>query len=410
MPAEPGLNGTEVSSFNPGLSTVASARLEADPVIHSIRNDSENYAPGEVLVVLKDGVVLTDGDGRPTPAGIANGTAFLANHGLAIKRVIPAGWATVYRLRICDGQSVMAKVAELKSVSEVELVEPNYKVYFCGAPYFPNDPFWENPNDSDNDPRSTVFEQFGPSKIGASVVWNDTKGSSDVVVCVLDTGVQWWHEDLQAIMWTNEDEIPDNGLDDDENGYIDDFYGWDTDQDDNDITEYNANYSYHGTACSGVIAAEQDNNLGCSGIAPGVRVMGVKCDLGGGSGYTSSVIEGVDYARSNGAHVISMSFRTYSDSEAMHNTMDFAYENGVLLVGGAGNEDSTELTYPASWSCVIEVGGTSPFLKAPTYVPTDEIRISVSAGFGWGSNWGPHLEVMAFGEHYITTYGSGPSA
>jgi len=394
----------------PGIEPGTAFDITDDPVYHSIVNDTENYAPGEVLVVLKDGVIPEDMDGRPIETSVNTGIDLLLQHGVSVREILPLGWGTVYRLSNQDGSTVMQKVDQLKALPEVEIAEPNYKVYFCDAPYTPNDFFWENPNDDDTDPRSNVFEQFGPSKIGASVVWPDEKGSSDVVVCVLDTGVQWWHEDLFNSMWVNPGEIPDNGMDDDDNGFIDDIYGWDTNGDDPDITEYNNNFSYHGTACSGVIAATQDNTVGCSGIAPGVRIMGVKCDLGGGGGYTSSVIEGIEYAKDNGAHIVSMSFRTYSDSETMHATMDDAYANGVILVGGAGNEDATQLTYPASWSCVVEVGGTSPFRQYPSYAPTDEIRISVANGFGWGSNWGPHLEVMAFGEHYITCYGSHYSA
>ena len=387
--------------LEPGLDPSSEAGL----VTPFPKDESLRFAPDEVLVTFNDGIVPTGPEGRPLLNAATVGVQILANHGLSVKRVIPLDWGTVYRLQIMDSADVLTKVAELKAIPEVDIAEPNYIVEFCEAPYFPNDPLWENPNDDDDDPRSNVFEQFGPSKIGASVVWNDTKGSPDVVVCVLDTGVNWWHEDLEDVMWHNEDEIPDNGVDDDDNGYIDDYWGWDTNGDDNDITEYNPGGSYHGSACSGVVAATQDNGLGCSGIAPGVRVMGIKCDLSGGGGYTSSVIEGVQYASDNGANVISMSFRTYNDSETMHATMDAAWANGVLLCGGAGNEDSSALTYPATWDSVIEVGATITYGPRWSYTPIDEVRITAAGGYGWGSNWGVNLEVMAYGEHYITTYG-----
>ena len=383
---------------------------ESDPVIHSILDDGQNYATGEVLLSLKDGVIDSDSDGSPTTFGITQGIILLNDHGLSIIRVIDAGWGTVYRLAITDSIAVRQKVAELKALPEVDIAEPNYIVYFCEVPYVPNDYFWENDSDGDDDPRGSVWEQFGPSKIGASVVWNEEKGSEDVVVCVLDTGVQWWHEDLENSMWHNEDEIPANGIDDDLNGFTDDYYGWDTDGNDPDITEYNSYFHYHGTACAGIVAATQDNTVGCSGVAPGVRVMGVKCDLGGGGGYTSSVIEGVTYATDNGAHFISMSFRSYDDSEAMHNSMDYAYANGVLPIGAAGNEDTTSPAYPSSWDSVIQVGAAIPFLASSGHAPRDETRISSSFGYPWGSNYGPTLEVMGYGEYYITTYGSHYSA
>ncbi|MFH1676911.1 MAG: S8 family serine peptidase [bacterium] len=385
------------------------ATPKRDPVYHSILNDQENYAPNEILLILNAGSISTDPSGKPSAGTLSNLLSLASTHGLMVKDVLNLSWNTVYRMAITDGTLPPDKANEINNLPEIKIAEPNYRIYFCEAPYFPNDPLWENPNDSDDDPRSTVFEQFGPSKIGASVCWNENKGSSDVVVCVLDSGVQVWHEDLENVMWHNPGEIAGNHVDDDLNGYVDDIYGWDTADDDADITEYNSYVSYHGTACSGVIAAEIDNNKGCAGIAPGVRIMGVKCDLSGGGGYTSSVIEGVDYAHNNGASVVSMSFRTYTDSQIMHDAMDAAWADGVILCGGAGNEDSNELTYPACWSCVVEVGGTSSFLEAPGYTPCDEIRISYANGFGWGSNWGPNLEIMAFGVHYITTYGEGPS-
>ncbi|MCX6645303.1 MAG: S8 family serine peptidase [bacterium] len=103
-----------------------------------------------------------------------------------------------------------------------------------------------------------------------------------------------------------------------------------------------------------------------------------------------------------------MSFRSYEDSQIMHNSMDDAYANGVLLLGGAGNEDTTELCYPGGWESVIQVGATIPFTS--DYTPRDEVRISGSNGYFWGSNYGPKLEVMGFGEYYITTYGAHYSA
>ncbi|HDS30054.1 MAG TPA: hypothetical protein ENN67_03335, partial [Firmicutes bacterium] len=386
------------------------ADLKGGPINQFRPANIPEYAPDEVLVVLRDGVVTLNEKGRPLPSTSVDAVRLLVDNGLVVKRVIPLSWGTVYRLGIHDGTSVPDKVAQLKSLSEISIAEPNYIVQFCETPYFPNDPLWENPNDDDDDPRTTVFEQYGPAKIGASVVWNENKGNSDVVVCVLDTGVNWWHEDLQANMWTNPGEIPDNGIDDDGNGYIDDYWGWDTASNDNDITEYNPGGSYHGTACSGVVGAVQDNFVGCSGIAPGIKIMGIKCDLSGGGGYTSSVIEGVQYATDNGAHIISMSFRTYSDSETMHATMDAAWAQGVILCGGAGNEDSSQLTYPACWDSVVEVGGTTVFSPAPNYSPINEVRITVAGGYGWGSNYGVNLEVMAYGVFYITTYGSDPDA
>ncbi len=363
-----------------------------------------DYAPDEVLVVLDEGMFPRRNDNRLVPDAANRALALLTQHNLEIIRTIPTDWGTVYRLRITDGLSVPDKVAELERLAEIEIAEPNGRVHFIDAPYFPNDPLWENPNDYDDDPRSTVHEQFGPSKTGASYVWGDTTGAG-MVVCIIDTGIQTWHEDLSANMWINEDEIPDNDTDDDGNGYIDDIYGWDTDEDDNDITDYGGG-SYHGTGCSGVVASTRDNNKGCVGIAPGARLMGIR--IGFNTGFYSAVTEGIQYAMDNGADVVSMSFITTNDSDIMRNAMNAAYEAGVILVAGAGNDDGQYIYYPCTWDSVVKVGATSPFSQKWAYDPIDETRISIAAGFGWGSTYGNGLEIMGFGEHYITTFGGGP--
>jgi len=361
------------------------------------------YAPDEVLVVLSEDVLPRDENGQVRPGIGAQALSILAEHGLGLKEMLDAGFATVYRLKITDGTSVPDKVAELGSLAIVERAEPNITFKFCDIPYTPNDPFWENPNDFDEDPRTTVFEQFGPSKIGASAAWADSVVGQDVVVCVMDSGIQVWHQDLQNQMWINEDEIPDNGIDDDGNLYIDDIYGWDMIENDNDITEYTGDEYYHGTACAGVVAAERDNALGCSGVAPGAKIMGIR--IGFGYSFLSEILVGAKYARDNGADIISMSFSTDTYSSLLESSMDAAWDDGLVLAASAGNDGTQDPNWPAAFDSVVCVGGTSPFGNRWSYKPIDEIRISKAAGFDWGSNYGPLLEVMAFGENYITTHG-----
>ncbi|MCK4719192.1 S8 family serine peptidase, partial [bacterium] len=362
------------------------------------------YAPNQVLITLNAEYIQKNYIAPQQPDTNGDRTSILDQYGVSFREGIDAGWSMVYVLEIIDGASVPDKVAELESLPEVELAEPNYRYDFCDVPYTPNDPLWENQNDLDEDPRTTVFEQFGPSKIGANVVWNDTFGNPSVVVCVIDSGIAYDHEDLENVMWINEAEIPDNEIDDDSNDFVDDIYGWDFYEDDNDIKEYNNDEYYHGTSCAGVIATEHDNGLGCAGIAPGSRLMGVR--IGFGYSYLSVLLGGVKYARDNGADILSMSFSGTEYSSILKNSMIYAWNDGLVLVAAASNDDNQELHYPAAYDSVVCVGGTSPFGKRWSYQPIDEIRISKSAGFYWGSNYGPQLEVMAFGEFYITTRGN----
>ncbi len=350
--------------------------------------DLPRYIDGEVLVVLHENI------NPDTLHPMVN------KLGLSLMKEIRLMWGTVYRMSITDGTPVEEMVETLLTYPEIRYAEPNFMFYSCAAPYYPNDPLFEYPGDPDDDPWNYKYDQWGPNVVGASLVWPELKGSEDVVVCVLDTGYRYTHEDLENQIWINEDEIPGNGIDDDGNDYIDDWRGWDTDDDDNDPWDEFG----HGTACAGIIAAEQDNGVGCTGIAPGVKIMPIRCDLLGGGSYTSSVIEGVQYAYDNGADILSMSFGSYDASQIMHNTFTAVYDegNGILPVASAGNDNVNDTTYPACWPEVVEVGATCSFhVESGTRRNVQRIQPDE---YPWGSNYGMNLEVMAPGFLYVTTH------
>lgn len=185
-------------------------------------------------------------------------------------------------------------------------------------------------------------------------------GSSDVIVAVIDTGVDYHHLDLRNNIWTNNAEIPNNKIDDDGNGYIDDVYGWDFVGEDNSPLDDNG----HGTHVAGIIAAE-NNNIGCVGIAYNCKVMALKA--GNSSGYfnNSDIAEAIQYAYMNGASVINMSFGGSSISFVVREALDVAYTS-CILVAAAGNDsacnnlackacDIKGVTYPAALPSVIGV-------------------------------------------------------
>jgi subtilisin family serine protease len=188
-------------------------------------------------------------------------------------------------------------------------------------------------------------------------------GSSDVIVAVIDTGVDYHHLDLRNNIWTNTAEIPNNGIDDDENGYIDDVYGWDFVGEDNSPLDDNG----HGTHVAGIIAAE-NNSIGGVGIAYNCKIMALKA--GNSSGYfnNSDIAEAVQYAYMNGASVINMSFGGSSISFVVREALETAYTSCVL-VAAAGNDgmcnnvsckdcDLKGVMYPAAMTCVIGVMST----------------------------------------------------
>lgn len=201
--------------------------------------------------------------------------------------------------------------------------------------------------------------------------WDYTKengkkpgGNSDVIVAVIDTGVDYNHLDLRNNIWKNTAEIPNNGKDDDGNGYIDDVYGWDCVGNDKDPMDDNG----HGTHVAGIIAAE-NNEIGGVGVAYNCKIMVLKA--GNSSGYfnNADIAEAIQYAYMNGASVINMSFGGSNISMAVEDALTSAY-NSCVLVAAAGNDgacnnlacktcENVAVSYPAALPYVIGVMSTN---------------------------------------------------
>ncbi|MGD1872075.1 MAG: S8 family serine peptidase [Mastigocoleus sp.] len=186
---------------------------------------------------------------------------------------------------------------------------------------------------------------WGADSINAPEVWDEGYTGDGVVVAVLDTGVDYQHEDLKDNIWINSGEIADNGRDDDGNGYIDDVYGWNFDADNNNTLDVNG----HGTHVAGTIAAA-DNDFGATGIAYNADIMPVKVLNDEGSGYYSSIADGIYYAVDNGADVINMSLGGDSSDRQIESAIEYAHNNGVTVVMAAGNSGDSNPIYPASYA------------------------------------------------------------
>ena len=193
--------------------------------------------------------------------------------------------------------------------------------------------------------------------INSAYQFSSSATREEVIVAVVDTGVDFNHEDLVSNMWVNKNEIPNNGLDDDNNGYIDDIHGINTlerDQDQNptvDIMDKNG----HGTHVAGTIAATQNNNIGIAGIAKNAKIMGIRTVPGYGDEKDVDIIEAFIYAAENGAKIINCSFgKSHNEGgNAVKDAITYIGEKyGVLVVVAAGNSrDNIEddLIYPASF-------------------------------------------------------------
>lgn len=197
---------------------------------------------------------------------------------------------------------------------------------------------------------SSVTAQDGID-INIDEAW-DVYSDSDkeVVVAIVDTGIDYTHEDLSGNIWTNNDEIANNGIDDDSNGYIDDVYGWNFYNNSNKV--YSGSEDDHGTHGAGTIIASADNGTGIAGIVQSnnVKVMSVKA-LGGrdGAGSTASVIQAIQYAEANGASICNLSLGTSENDQALYHTIA---NSNMLFVVAAGNDSQNtdqRASYPASY-------------------------------------------------------------
>lgn len=312
---------------------------------------SKIYADGELLVKFKSGT-----DRR---AALAKNDEIGA---VTVETFADLGWQ---RVKLPAGLSLKEAIAEYERLAEVEAVQPNYYYHLQATP---------------ND---TQFGSlWGMTKIAAPAAWDLTIGSQTVVIANIDTGMRYTHEDLAANMWTNPGETPNNGVDDDGNGFIDDYYGYDFFFNDPDPFDEHG----HGTHVGGTLGAVGNNNLGVVGVNWNVRLMAIKINDSDGFGSTAAMlINAYNYIRmmKNRGVNIRVTNNSYSGcdeacgyDQATKDALDALGAAGVLNVFAAGNGNrNVEINpaYPASY--------TSPQILSVAASDSNDLRASFS-------NWG----------------------
>ena len=245
------------------------------------------------------------------------------------------------------GLTINQTIANLSQDPNVAYAEPDYIVNFAATPNdtdFTTQWGLNNANDAD---------------IDAPEAWDIGKGNNSVVIAVIDSGVDYNHNDLASQIWSNPNEIPNNGIDDDRNGFVDDIHGWDFADNDNDpIDEHN-----HGTHVAGVIGAQTNNSRGVAGINWNVQIMALKFMNAQGAGSTSAAIQAIDYAVANGASISNNSWGGGGFSLALFDSIQAAYRRNHLFIAAAGNDGiNTDTTahYPSSYNLpnIISVAAT----------------------------------------------------
>lgn len=271
---------------------------------------------------------------------------------------------------------------------------------------------YQYPMRTPNDPRYN--EQYQWPIIHAPEAWNTQTGNPNITVAVVDTGVDYRHEDLSSRIWTNNDEIPGNGIDDDNNGFIDDTMGWDFYDEDNDpLPDWGIlGEGHHGTHCAGLIGAAADNGVGITGHDWGCKIMPLKSLHPWGSAESLN-LAAFEYAVANGADVISMSLGgMYGDEWT--DPIANAHAQGVVVVAAAGNDSMPGAVWyftedPRTWRSPVCNDG-------PNFM--DNFVIGVGATddqdvVTWFSELDQcsreFIDVMAPGENILSTYYYNPA-
>lgn len=281
----------------------------------------------------------------------------------------------IYRINYKSDMDAKALAKELSKDENVEYAEPNYFVYSQGI--LDNSENYKSSQSTNqainqslsyksvsiNDPLYLDGSQWYIDAIHAPEAWELATGEGQVIA-IIDTGVDWDHPDLDDNIWENPNEIPNNGIDDDNNGYIDDIRGWDWINNDNNPDDDNS----HGTHVAGIAAAE-NNSSGIVGVAFNSKILPLKVLQSSGRGNTYDLIKGIEYAIAEEVDVINMSLGTYAESLSLKDIIIDSYADKIFTVAAAGNDGlplieegiPAGFMYPACWPFVMGVQARAGF-------------------------------------------------
>ena len=329
---------------------------------------------GNIIIKLKDNKVSAQ-----------SFKSMMSQYKLQERKSINALNLKVVRPQQTETEAYIQLINELNNLPEVAYAEPDYNIQ---ALYIPDDPEFVRQWALNNEGQSGgTFD----ADIDGSESWDRFKDGSNIVVAVIDTGVKYDHQDLSDNNWINLQEIAGNGIDDDNNGFIDDIYGYDFVNSDSNPMDDNG----HGTHCAGILGAKGDNGIGISGIAHSAQIMSLKFLDSNGGGNISDAISSIIYAVDNGAKILSNSWGGGPLTTALFDAVSYANDHDVLFIAAAGNETNDNdiyATYPAGIDLpnVISVASTNHSDQLSNF-----------------SNYGLSVDLAAPGSDILSTFSNG---
>jgi len=315
---------------------------------HARAQELAEHRPGEVIVKFQSTIATVQA------------IRTLSNVGITVLKQL--GSLGVYHCNI-GTKDINEAITECEASPNVVYAEPNYIYRHFDEP---------------NDPR---FDQlYGMTITDAPAAWDIQTGRKSIIVGVIDTGADWDHPDLAGNIWNNSAEIPNNNIDDDKNGFVDDFLGWDFANDDNNPDDDND----HGSHVSGTIGAVGNNGVGVVGVNWKVSIMPLKFLDNNGSGSLDDALEAIIYGVNNGAKVLSNSWGGGGFSQALEDAIKFANDNGVLFVAAAGNDskdNDDSPSYPANYEVpnVISVAASTRSDNLASFSNTGRTTVHLAA-------------------------------
>jgi hypothetical protein len=379
------------------------------------KNEAEQvepeYAPGRLILKLKPEVnkalILGEAYGKIT-TGLAKLDSLNFKYSVKSqeklfkefkKTILEQGeFSSIYILEVPEETDLIQMKSEYESLPEVEYAELDCKIELFEALddslsryqwYLHNTgQGYIGINRISGDYNDTQVIKYGTvdADIDAKEAFEKNFETTLPLVGIIDTGVDTEHEDLKDNIWSNPGEIPDNGIDDDHNGFVDDLHGWDfsgnkdtiVSQEDSDPSDYYG----HGTHCAGIVAGVRDNEIGIAGITSPCRIMAIKMFP---NAFFSVAAKAIIYAADMGCDVINMSWGSPFASKLIEEAIDYAISKGVFPVAAAGNSGGENYYYPASLPQVFTVGASNS---------RDEVT--------YFSTYGEHIDVIAPGEDILS--------